>query len=412
MRKTVKVIAGWLHVTLVLAILPPLLYAMSVTQRSEASRTLYFRCLLIAFPVIAAGIAAEKCRGLLSYLLAGVLIFAATGALARAAAGNMHESGEAVGYVVLLLGETIFVIVADMMGRIRRRREEEVLLKEDPNREPHSDWMKEPSFLMLIYFFGVYGVALNVNSPEVCDAALFSVAVYGIAALLYVYVAKTDRYLALNKRTCNLPSKRIYGIGSGMLAIFLLLLTVAALPSFLTSSGRNYRDWRENLVEWSPDHIQTAPGFEGMDGGSDGMPDWTREFGEPKEMPAWVNLLFHGIGAGLLLIFAAGVLKMMKDMFRQFREAMDENGDVVEELEETDADYIQEGEKRRNLFWRLSEQESVRRQYRKFIRKHRKERPAVYESPTEIEVKAGVAWSEEGMVLHERYERVRYGERA
>ena len=60
MRKTVKVIAGWLHVTLVLAILPPLLYAMSVTQRSEASRTLYIRCLLIAFPVIAAGKAAER----------------------------------------------------------------------------------------------------------------------------------------------------------------------------------------------------------------------------------------------------------------------------------------------------------------------------------------------------------------
>lgn len=410
MRKTVKVIAGWLHVTLILAILPPLFYAISVKQRSEASRTLYFRCLLIAFPVIAAGIAAEKCRGMFSYLLTGVLTFAATGALARAAAGNLYQSGEAVGYIVLLLGETIFVIAADMMGRIRRRRTEEVLVKEDPNREPPSDWMKEPSFFLLIFFLGVYAAALNVNSPEVCNAALFSAAVYGIAALLYVYVTKTERYLALNKRTCNLPSKRIYGIGSGMLAIFLLLLTVAALPSFLTASGRNYKDCREELAEWNTDYREIAPGFESLDGGSDGMPDWTEQFGEPKEAPAWVTWLLNGIGAGLLLIFAGVMLKMLKDMFRQFREAMDENGDIVEELEETDTEYIQEAEKRRNVFRRLSERESVRKQYRKFIRKHRKERPAVYESPTEIEVKAGVAWSEEGMALHEKYERVRYGE--
>ena len=44
------------------------------------------------------------------------------------------------------------------------------------------------------------------------------------------------------------------------------------------------------------------------------------------------------------------------------------------------------------------------------IRKHRKELPAIYETPTEIELVAGVADTEEGKAMHEKYEQVRYGE--
>lgn len=56
-----------------------------------------------------------------------------------------------------------------------------------------------------------------------------------------------------------------------------------------------------------------------------------------------------------------------------------------------------------------TEEDRVRRLYRKFIRKHRKELPAIYETPTEIELAAGVADTEEGKAMHEKYEQARYG---
>lgn len=56
-----------------------------------------------------------------------------------------------------------------------------------------------------------------------------------------------------------------------------------------------------------------------------------------------------------------------------------------------------------------SEVERIRRRYRKMIRKHRKDRPAPYESPAEIEACAGLSDDEEMQRLHVEYEAVRYG---
>ncbi len=53
--------------------------------------------------------------------------------------------------------------------------------------------------------------------------------------------------------------------------------------------------------------------------------------------------------------------------------------------------------------------ERIKRRYRKTIRKHRKDRPAPYESPTEIEAGAGLKDDEQMRQLHKAYEEVRYG---
>lgn len=409
MRKMVKITAGWIHATLILAILLPVFYALGLEQKSGAGQTLYFRCLLIAFPVVATDIAVERCKGLFSYLVISAGVFVTTGILGWFAAGTLHQSGEAVGYLAVLLVETLFLVIVRLVGRLHKKREKEAMEKEDPDIELYKDIWKEPSFIALLYFFLVYVLALHVNSPEVCNEALFSAAVYGVIALLYHYVSETETYLVLNKRTCNLPSRRIYGIGSGMLAIFLLLLMIAVIPSFLTISRREYRDVRNGFENWDLDFTEMMPGGENIEGGGEVIQDWAEIFGEPKPPPIWAEVLFYVIGVAVFLLFLAVLVKTIRDMFRDFRKAGDENGDIVEELEEVDTEYkraeVRKGRERRSL----SERERIRKQYRKFIRAHRKDRPAVYESPMEIEAKAGVAQSEEGMELHGRYEYVRYG---
>jgi hypothetical protein len=90
----------------------------------------------------------------------------------------------------------------------------------------------------------------------------------------------------------------------------------------------------------------------------------------------------------------------------RFAKATEEEEDVVESLDSVEEDEEFFTGKRT---WKRTEEDKVRRLYRKFIRKHRKELPAIYETPTEIELAAGVADTEEGKAIHEKYEQARYG---
>lgn len=92
-----------------------------------------------------------------------------------------------------------------------------------------------------------------------------------------------------------------------------------------------------------------------------------------------------------------------------FRETYDENGDLVEDLEEEETNV--ERISLRPVHGgrgRLTEAERIRRQYRRTIRRYRKEQPGCYETPYEIEAGAGIADTEEGQRLHQLYERMRY----
>ncbi len=106
------------------------------------------------------------------------------------------------------------------------------------------------------------------------------------------------------------------------------------------------------------------------------------------------------------MLLALALIKKVLAVFQDFRITNDENGDIVEELHDTEDEVKIAAPARRH---RLSERERIRREYRRVIRRHRKEQPADHESPAEIEQEAGIAQTEEGMALHARYETARYG---
>ena len=105
------------------------------------------------------------------------------------------------------------------------------------------------------------------------------------------------------------------------------------------------------------------------------------------------------------LLFLA-VIEVIRKELKQFAKASEEEEDVVESLEPVKEDESIFLPKRT---WKRTEEDRTRRLYRKFIRKHRKELPAIYETPAEIEMAAGVADTEEGKAMHEKYEQARYG---
>lgn len=406
MRKLIKTTAGWIHTTLVLAIIIPLLYTLCVKDQTLVGPYLYLKCLVILFPVVITDLAADKCRNLLSYLFLSALTLAATGAMGWALAGSLHNSLLLLGYMLFLLGETLFVIANRLTARLQKKKEQEAALESDPSFRPFYDILKEPAFPVLFYFGAVYVLAVNFNSSSVCNAALFSAVLYAVIAFLYNYVHETDHYLALNKRTCSLPSRRIYSIGSGMLAIYLAILMILTLPSLFTIANRHYRDLRELKSDVTIEYTEMMPEPVEAPTGEDPMAALMEEYADVKPAPWWLDYIFYGITIVIFVVLALALIKKVYAVFQDFRAVNDENGDIVEELQDTnDVVNITAPVRRR----KLSERERIRREYRKVIRRHRKDRPAVYESPAEIEQNAGIAQTDNGIALHVKYETARYG---
>lgn len=407
MRKLTKRASGWIHATLIIAIIIPLLYALSTDQQYAIVQTLYYKSLVIALPVILTDLAADRCKGLFSYLIMSLLIFIATAAVGLTVSGSMRHSTMLLAYLLLLLCETTVLIINRLIERLHKKKEAEAIKNEDPTWQPLRHTLREPAFPVLIYFLVVYSIALNLDCPPVCNAALFSAAVYVPVTFLYQYIDETEHYLALNKRTCNLPSKRIYGIGNGMLAIFLLLFMLMALPALFTVSNRHYRDLRKWEPDIEIDYVEPMPENTQDNSGEDLMAALLAEYGEPKPAPYWLILLSDIAEAAVFLFLGIMLLKMIRNTFRDFRGVNDENGDLVEELEEAreEASQIVMPASHRIL----TQKERIRKEYRKTIRRHRKDRPAPYESPMEIETNAGIADTAEGRELHRNYESARYG---
>lgn len=407
LRRIIKTSTGWIHSTLILAIIIPLIFALFVKEPTETGPHLYLKCLVILLPVVITDYAADRCRSLLSYLLFSLLTFTATGAAAFGLAGSLRKSTLLWGYLLLLLCESLFVIYNRLSARLGKKKDREAAKVADPTFSPFYDILKEPSFVFLLYFGAVYLLAVNLNSPSVCNAALFSSIVYVPVTFLYQYVNETDHYLSLNKRTCNLPSRRIYMIGFGILAIYLLILLTLTLPSVFTISRRHYRDLREMTADIEIDYTDLMPDYNTEPAGEDFLSAMLAEHGNPTPPPWWVNFIFEIIAALLFIALAAALIWRVYTVFQDFRNAIDENGDIVETLQDTADDIrkIKMPASRR----RLSEKEQIRKEYRRVIRRHRKDRPAVYESPAEIEERAGIVGTEEASALHARYEQARYG---
>lgn len=408
MRKIIKQSAQWLHASLMIAIIIPLLYALCARKPDTIGQTLYIKCLVIIFPVIMTDFIKSRCKGLLSYLILSVFLLLATFVSGLAVAGPLRHHFLFPGYMALLFCETVFIICNRLAERISKAKAAAAAKGEDPSWRPVHSILREPSFPALIYFLAVYVLALNLANPALCNAALFSVVVYTPVTFLYRYIYETEKYLSLNKRTCSLPSKRIYGIGSGMLAAFLLMLMIISLPALFTVSNRHYDDIRDWTADITIDYTDLIPENNQEDIGKDPMATLIAQYGEPKPAPKWLSVLFHMVETAIFLFLAAMLLKIIRSAFQDFRKIGDDNGDIVEQLEDT-AEAISKviiPSNRRNP----SEQERIRKEYRKIIRRHRKDIPAAYESPIEIETIAGIAHSEDGKKLHKQYELARYGQ--
>lgn len=235
---------------------------------------------------------------------------------------------------------------------------------------------------------------------------------YLLMTVSYQFIEKTEEYLSINDGVCkvqNIPYKRIYGIGKYFVLSFLLVILLSLVPAILTIPYREYKDIRQWILEREVDYEELIQEEETQGYGEDPMAAMMASMGEIKELPFWVDWIFYAIGFSFFVAILVVAIMWIRNEMRDFSRGIDEAGDVVETLTLGDEEFFSV---RKQRFGARTEEELIRREYRRFIRKHRKDRPAAYETPKEMESLAGVAETSEGIALHEKYEYVRYGEKS
>lgn len=408
MRKGVKIGAKYIHTILLLAIIIPTIYAMAVDSEDYNGTMLYLLGLLVAIPMLFTGITIKKCKSLFLYLLESVVSAAVTLELAV-------WSGKAVlgklmwGYVLFLAAEIFWVILENFLERVSADKDARGGDTYNPEWKPREGVFEKPRYGVLALFAVSYLVGIVFSNPALCNQALGSAVLYLFLVVVYSYVERTEEYLALHKRVCNLPSKRIYGIGGGMLLAALAVIALFVLGAVFTGKYRQYTDLRDLEILSEIGVEQFVPEETVQTGGGEDMMEMLQEQArEAEPLPYWVEMIFRILAGIILLGFLVAVLQTIRMIFKQFRENYEENGDIVEELRENEEKAERLIKKKREPHFR-SRREQVRYQYRRFIRKHRKGKPGAYETPYEIETLAEVAESEEGKEMHRMYEEVRYG---
>ncbi len=391
----------YLHATLTIMMIIPMLYALGEVYDEGGAVSLYVKCFLIIIPVIATELAARRIKSLAGYLSAGIALTAFVFGVAQL---FFEESSSC--YRMLMPVESFLIVIVRLRERIRLMRQEK---EHDIYEAPAVSVINRPSLNFMWYFALMYAIGILFNSSALCDIAFWNAIIYFFIAMAHSFLSSTKRYIGLNKWTRNVPRKRLYAVGAGVTAAFAGIALIAMLPSIFMIGQRRYTDVRT----WSDDMVVDADPAEfdlefddsGIDADMSAFTLGDEEALEPS--PFW-EYLGWAVGIACAIGMAYAAFRIIRQFFKDFRNSFDENGDRVEELNDEPADKT-EGIFKRRRGGADSEAMRIRRLYKKTIKKNRKEIPAPYESPTELEKNAGLLGDEDMEKLHLAYEKVRYG---
>lgn len=401
----------YFHATLIFAVLIPLVCAVCFTSDPAGTTIFYLKCLLIAIPILLTDYAIRHIRSLFLYVFFCIVVLAMMGGVVlgflyiakRGGGGGLYQMCYSIGILV----ETIAVAVMRFCDRIKAARRE----REDPLAPEEPGFLNLPALSRVWFFVVLYLIEICVTAKALCDITFFSAILYTFLALVYEYAGAAENYLSLNKRTKGISRRRIYGIGFSMLCVFALILFLGMLPAIFLAGQRQYTDIREWFKDLGPIPLEYDPvmDFQAPISGGRDMMELLDLDGPPPEPSKLATAVLYALGFVCMIAFAYGMFLMIRQVFRDFRDGHDENGDLIEALEPEKT--IGKEEFFQKMGWRGVENEAqrIRRKYKKTIRKHRKDRPAPYESPAEIEALAGLEQDEQMQKLHVQYEIVRYG---
>lgn len=405
MRGKIKTLLEWMHLLLIFSIAVPVsaLYRPDFDMR--VLYPLYMLSFLLIVPIIILKLARDKCRHWYVYGIVSVLTYIVVQWMANGIAKHVLVENVQFHYLSCIFVLSLILVVDSFRVRIVKAQRDKAKQYHDRSWDESYLTLDKPKTGFAAWFLVVYGMAKFTVSPQVCNLAVINLILYLAVNAVYIFLEKNEQYLKMNEKLCNvrnIPHKRIFGIGRMFLLIYICLLLLALIPAVLTMGSRTYYDVREwkvgKPIETVEPQIDTM-----MKEIGDFIP---MEESVPTELTKFLNVLFVIFGSVVLAFGICFLIKEILAELKMFEEGMHQEDDKIESLQD-------EEEAERVLAIRKDEgsqdEIKIRRVYRKFIRRHRKERPAVYETPREIELAAGVADTPEGRELHAAYELARYG---
>lgn len=410
MRNRIKTSLEWLHIFLIFSVIAPVIYMGDSRRDPQQLYQVYFAGYLLLLPIIGIMSASKRCKKFWQYFLTVVGIYIAISYGAeRLGALCLDEIAEMIYIGCMRICICVMAFLAFAMRIYKGRRQEAKEIGDASWREAEFE-LDKPNKMVSLWFVSVYGYALYMDCPQVCNLALYSMLAYLLIAIAHEFLDKTQEYLKLNEEACmirNIPRRRIYGIGNFFIITYLCMLLLTIIPAILTIGHRDYHDIRIS-------HPSKIGKVEQMDISRvmEDFPEIMPEEIKPEPNPVnetmirILDIIIYSVATITVAAVVVSFLILVKRELSKFSQTSYEEDDVVESLEPEDAD---ERIIVRRPIWMRTEEDKTRRLYRKFIRKHRKDRPAAFETPTEIETAAGVADTAEGKTLHEQYEQVRYG---
>ncbi len=226
-----------------------------------------------------------------------------------------------------------------------------------------------------------------------------------IVVSVYRYFQSMEEFWHDNRQVRHMPFKAMRKTHAVMGLFAGAFLILGMVPSILFGRELFPTFHEPEPIAYVQPEANFAPSGQGMD---PEMEAWMGEFEEAKEPPAWVNALFMLVGYLIVVLFVVGMMIAIVQRIRETsRNFAMEGEDQVELLEDEEADAI-----RKRLAaarsQRTREALSIRRLYKKRIKKATKGIPVAWGSPQELEEKAGL-FGEDIEELHDRYEEARYG---
>jgi hypothetical protein len=396
--KIVKVLC-YIHATLFLIMITPLLYGIGEVELENSTIVLTIKCLLILIPVIITEKAEKTSKNLAIYLL----ICIGTTALVFVVTYFPFRPLSVYGfcYTVTLVAETILLTITRLIDRLK---------KADYIEPKEPSIFDKPKVVYVWYFIVMYVIGLLFNAKMLSDVSFWTAIIYMLIAFCYEYLTSTKDYLNLHSRTKGIPRKRLYGISTAMVLMFLVICLIGILPSMFMSGYRKYTDIRHWFDDVAPvEYEYESDGdFNPQIQQENPMMAFLEEDGEVNEPSKLANAIFWAVGALCFIGLIYGFIQIIRQIFKDFRNTLDENGDIIEEIKDDEISYKED-----ELYIKGNhidtEAMKIRRRYKKAIKRHRKDIPAPYESPNEIEENAGLINNEEMQLLHGQYENARYG---
>lgn len=410
-RKHIKRSLEWLHLVLILSMLAPVIYMVEREMDPGQIYRIYFAGYLLTVPVIGLMKAEKECKNFIQYFAISLCMSFIVKICAAKLSQLVLNERAALVYTVCMIVCTVLIALGAFATRMYKVRRKEARENQDMTWLEDGFILDIPSKSFSVIFVLIYTAGLFRTCPQICNLALYSTLTYLLVTIAYEYIVSMEEYLKLNEsmnQVKNIPYRRIYGIGKVFIAGYLFLLFLTVIPAFLTAGYRTYKDIQvtEFQIEIELEDIYIQPT---MDSALDPMME---EMGVepviPQEVLFVLDVLIYAISVITCVLILLAAILIIRNELKRFAITTDEEEDVVESLEpEKEDEQIFMGRRTR----RQTEEDKIRKLYRKFIRKHRKEVPAIYETPTEIEIAAGVADTVEGKVLHEKYEQARYRKR-